>query len=97
MKSIRYKRLAFFLYEKRLFFSRDSHFHPTNIGDNNSSQGGPQSPLGGGGLQNSSWSNISSNNTMMNHNSGVECDVNTMNYGQPPPGISTQQHQQQQV
>ena len=31
----------------------------------------------------------------MNH-TGVECDVNPINYGQPPPGLNAQQHQQQQ-
>ena len=33
----------------------------------------------------------------MNHGTGVDCDVNPMAYGQPPPGLTTQQHQQQQV
>ena len=48
-------------------------------------------------MQNASWSNMASNNPMMNHGTGVDCDVNPMAYGQPPPGLTTQQHQQQQV
>ena len=72
--------------------TRNGQFNQQQIGENICNQVGPQSPLG---VQNSSWSSIASNNTLINH-SGVECDVNTINYGQPPPGLNAQQHQQQQ-
>ena len=79
------------------FPDRNSQFNQVQLGENSSSQGGPQSPLGGGVMQNSSWSNMASNNPMMNHAAGIDCDVNSMAYGQPPPGLTAQQHQQQQV
>ena len=79
------------------FSHRNSQFNQVQLCENSSSQGGPQSPLGGGVMQNASWSNMASNNPMMNHGTGVDCDVNPMAYGQPPPGLTTQQHQQQQV
>ena len=59
------------------------------MGESSCNQG-PQSPLGGASLQNS-WGSVASSNALINH-TGVECDVNTINYGQPPPGHT--QHQQ---
>ena len=68
---------------------RTGQYNQQQIAENNCHQG-PQSPIGGGSMQNS-WSSVASNNTSVNH-TGAECDVNSINYGQPPPGHT--QHQQ---
>ena len=70
---------------------RNGQYNQQQISENTGSQG-PQSPLGGASLQNS-WSSVASNNALGSQHTGAECDVNSINYGQPPPG-HTQQHQQ---
>ena len=54
-----------------------------------------QSPPAGGALHNN-WGSVSSNNVGPGH-SGIESELSSVNYGQPPPSHTAQQQQQQQL
>ena len=73
------------------FKKRNGQYNQQQIGEYNCNPAGPQSPHRGASLQNS-WSSVVSNNAAAMNHTGVDCDVNSVDYGQPPPGHT--QHQQ---